>query len=425
MKSYKEPLRGFVVKLKPTEEQIKIFYDYANASRFIYNTFLGYQNKAFDNFKKWSELPNNKDKTAKQYYQETGLKSYYSSNDLSKLLFKYKDSVSWLSELNLNTQSLKEPIRDLDQAFQNYFNSCNGTRKGKPVKHPTFKKKFKTAPKFTIIYSSSTAKPIKDNSLYFPSIGKVNCYQFDSIPRKCKSKYTLKSITVKLDSDGDWYASFNYVDMILNSDLLPKTGNKCGIDFGIKKFITLHDGTNNEIIDLPRKQLIKLENKIKVLQSKLSRKLRMAKLQAKQYGLDNFYYSNNMKQLKAKIAKLHNKIKNVRKNAQHVISYNLIKTYDTIVIEDLNIAGMLQNRRIAKAVSRYSWNQFTTFLKYKAELHDKSIVMVDRFFPSSKTCSDCGTINSNLKMQKTWTCPSCGANHDRDYNAAINLYKLA
>lgn len=213
--------------------------------------------------------------------------------------------------------------------------------------------------------------------------------------------------------------------MINKDTLLPKTGDKCGIDFGIKKFITIHDGKDTTIIDLPKKQIIKLEEKIKILQAKFNKKLHHAKLQAKEFNLDKFYYSNTMKQLKTKIAKLHNKIKNIRNNIQHVISYNLVKNYDVIVIENLNIDGMKKNRRIAAAISRSAWHQFTTFLKYKAELHNKLVVLADRFFPSSKTCSSCGTINSKLKMQKTWNCPSCGVNHDRDYNAAINLYKLA
>jgi len=179
-----------------------------------------------------------------------------------------------------------------------------------------------------------------------------------------------------------------------------------GIDLGIKDFATL---SNGEKISNPKFLGSKLE-RLKALQQRASKKKKG---------------SNNRKKANFKIAKLYEKVTNQRVDFLQKTSTKLIRENQTIILEDLNIAGMMKNHCLARAISDVSWSKFIEMLKYKSEWYGKNLVQIGRFEPSSKMCSCCGTINKNLKLSdRNWTCMSCFATHDRDINAAINIKKF-
>ena len=185
----------------------------------------------------------------------------------------------------------------------------------------------------------------------------------------------------------------------------PKTGKSVGVDLGIKDFVITSDGykyKNNRYTKT-------YEKKLKEQRQHLSRKTKG---------------SNRYLKQKLKVATIYKKITNSRLNNLHKVSTQLIKKYDLIVMEDLNIKGMIKNHKLSKQISDVSWSKFIELLTYKAQWNDKEIVKIDRFFPSSKTCNCCGYINQNLKLDmREWNCPSCNTKLDRDLNASINILK--
>ena len=184
-----------------------------------------------------------------------------------------------------------------------------------------------------------------------------------------------------------------------------KTGAVCGIDVGLKDFAITSDNKkfkNNRYTK-------KYERQLKKAQQHFSRK---------QKG------SNGFEKQKFKVAKIYEKIANTRQDVLHKVSHQLVSSYDVIAVEDLNVKGMMSNRKLSKHIADASWGTFVNLLQYKCDWYGKELVKVDRFYPSSKTCSSCGSINQELKLSdREWTCNSCGVVHDRDLNASKNILK--
>jgi putative transposase len=184
---------------------------------------------------------------------------------------------------------------------------------------------------------------------------------------------------------------------------IQKTNQSIGIDLGIKDFLVLSNGTKIK----NHRFLTHYERKLKLNQQSLSRKT---------------IKSNRYEKQRLKVARIYEKITNSRMDVIHKTTTNLIKSFDVIYLEDLNIKGMMKNHKLSKAISDVSWGKFIDVLEYKALWNDKQIIHIDRFFPSSKTCNKCGWINNNLTLKdRTWICLKCGEKHDRDNNAAINI----
>lgn len=352
--------KTYKFRLEPNDEQKILLSKHFGCTRFVYNHFLDER---------------------KRQYDETHKSSNY--NEQSKKLTEMKKSeeTKWLNEIN--SQSLQHALRHLETAYVNFF-------RGKS-KFPKFKSK-KSRNSFTIPQFVT----IKDNRVYFPKFKegiKIRLH------RQFKGK--INSATVSLTTTGKYYIS-----ILTEHEYEPfeKTGKYVGVDLGLKDFVITSDGKKYK----NNRYLKRYSKKLKTAQKHLSRK---------QYG------SNEYEKQRLKVAKIFEKISDCRNDILHKISIELVKKYDIICVENLNVKGMMRNHRLAGSISDASWGKFLTYLKYKSEWNDKKIVEIDRFYPSSQTCSECGFVNSQVKKLsiREWICPNCGHKHDRDINASKNI----
>lgn len=352
-------LKSYKYKLKPSEEQIVLLNKHFGSVRFAYNYFLNERKKEYET-----------NKNTINYYDN--------AKSLTEL--KKQEDYSWLNEIN--SQSLQDSLKNLETAYKNFFR---------------FKKGF---PKFK-------SKHIR-NSFCVPQFvkldnGKLKIPKFKEPIDLILSRAftgTIKQCTISKTPTNEYFVS---ILVETTHSVVPKTGKSIGIDLGIKDFVITSDGykyKNNRYTKT-------YEKKLKENQQHLSRKTKG---------------SNRYQKQKLKVATIYKKITNSRLDNLHKVSTELIKKYDLIVLEDLNIKGMIKNHKLSKHIADVSWSKFIELLTYKAEWNDKKIVKVDRFFPSSKTCNCCGYINQNLKLDmREWTCPSCNSKLDRDLNASINI----
>ena len=346
-------------KLEPTDEQRILLNKHFGSVRWSYNYFL--------NQRKQEYLNNKKSVT---YNQQ--------SKFLTEL--KTNNDTEWLKEVN--SQSLQYSLKCLDQAYQNFFN--------KRTQFPKFKSKRNknsfTCPQFVK----------NDNNLLF--IPKFQEGIEMIMERKIKG--TIKKATITKTPTGKYFVSILTEQ---EHQPLQKTSQSVGIDLGLKDFLVLSNGTK-----IKNHRFLKhYERLLKLNQQSLSRKT---------------IKSNRYEKQRIKVVSIHEKITNSRMDLIHKTTSDLIKQFDTIYLEDLNVKGMMKNHKLSKAISDVSWGKFIDVLEYKALWNDKQIIHIDRFFPSSKTCNKCGWINNGLTLKdRTWICPKCGEKHDRDLNASINI----
>jgi putative transposase len=294
----------------------------------------------------------------------------------------------WLKEVS--NIPLQQSLNDLNQAYENFFKSCTGKRKGKLVKPPRFKsKKNRQTARFT-----RGGFKIGQHKVYLTKIGKVKIIWSRPLPSE------PSSVTVIKDCGGRYFLSFV---VETKAEPLPRNENNVGIDLGITDFATL---SNGEKIKAP-KPLKKNLKKLKRFQRSLSRKNKGSKRREK---------------ARLRVAKLHTKIKNVREDFLHKLSTRLARENQRIVLEDLNTAGLMKNRCLSRAISDLGWRQFRTFLEAKTEKYGRELRVIDRWEPTSQKCSCCGFRGGKLDLSiREWECLNCGAIHDRDTNAAINI----
>ena len=253
----------------------------------------------------------------------------------------------------------------------------------------------------------SLALYIKDSYIKLPklkSLVKIKLHR--------EIKGVIKSVTISKNSLDHYFVSILCEEEI---EELPKTNKNIGIDLGIKEFATMSDCTKVENLKLSKEY----EKKLKREQRKLSRRCKLAKDSDKKLS-----DSKNYQKQKKKVAKIHNKIRNKRKDFINKLSTKIINNHDIICIEDLNIKGMLKNHKLAKSISDVSWSEFVRQLEYKANWYGRKIIKVPTFYPSSKTCSSCGNIKETLTLsERIYHCECCGLEIDRDYNASINILR--
>lgn len=315
---------------------------------------------------------------------------YSGYSELSSKLtqIKKKDEYEFLNEISC--VPLQQSIRNLDRGFKNFFNSLTGKRKGKRVGHPRFKSKHdKQSAEFT-----KNGFKLRDGKLYLAKIGEIKVYWSRQLPNE------PTSVTIQKNKSGKYFASFVCE---VGSQEYPKNTKYIGIDLGIKDFATLSKG---EKIKSP-KPLKKDLKKLKRFQREYSRCEKGSKRQEKR---------------RLRVAKLHQHISNIRLDFLHKTSTRLIQENQLLVLEDLNVSGMLKNRKLSRVISDLGLGRFVEMLISKAKEYGRQIVKVSRWFPSSKKCNACGEINSELTLaDREWTCEHCGSIHDRDLNAARNI----
>lgn len=293
----------------------------------------------------------------------------------------------------------QEALRNLDRAFDNFFRKCklrkSGKLKGK-VGFPRFKSKRKGIGSFRLTGSIK----VTDRTIQLPRLGVLRLKERDYLPSDAK----ILSATVS-ERAGRWFVSLRVE--VSTPEPAPKACAIIGVDLGIKTLAVVSDGTSFA----NPKPLVSSLKKLRRLSQNVSRKLKG---------------SNNRRKAVRRLSRFHYRIANLRSDALHKMTTMLTKTKSAIGIEDLNVSGMLRNRHLSRAIADLGLSEWRRQLEYKGPLYGCEIVVADRFYPSSKTCSVCGEINESLTLaDRFWTCPGCGTVHDRDFNASKNLERLA
>ena len=295
-------------------------------------------------------------------------------------------------------ESYEYGVESLAKGLSSWAKSRRGVRKGHRVGFPKFKAKGKTVPRFA--YATGSFGLIQDDpkALKFPRIGRVHCME-NVAARVGDARVLRMTISRRV---GRWYASLTVEREDESVTHAPK-GGAVGVDLGIKTLATLSDGT---VIENPR-HLKQSERKLKRAQKDLSRKMPG---------------SNRRNKARVKVARIHAHVANQRHDALHKLTTHLASKYSEISIEDLNILGMTKNHRLAKSVMDASFGEFRRQLEYKTTRTGAKLNIIDRWYPSSKTCSGCGRVKTKLSLsERTYRCDGCGLTIDRDLNAAINI----
>ena len=366
-------LRAVKIRLYPNKTQTMQINKLLGCYRFVYNQCLNKKIQSYNN-----------DKTNETL---TTL-GHFIHHELLK-----DDNVIWLKEQN--TKVLKQAVKDMLTAYKNFFEQHKGFPKFK-TKHDN-----KQSCRFEL-------GAISKRNIYTDY--KLSLANIKNVKFKCNEKYAqylqkykncIKQATLKRLPCGEYYLS-----ILVDGDLMKnikQTDNCIGIDLGIKDFVITSDGEVFDNCHFKKSQ----NNKIKRLQKQLSRK---------QKG------SNNRNKARIRLAKLYKKIRDKKEYYLHYVSNSIINENQVICMEDLNVKGMSKNHKLAESILEMNFGEFRRMLEYKAKWYDRRIVFVDRYYPSSKKCHNCGYINKRLTLNdREWICPNCGEFISRDYNAALNI----
>nr|DAE62650.1 MAG TPA: endonuclease [Caudoviricetes sp.] len=323
-----------------------------------------------------------------EQYKETGTSPTRFQQD--KILTILKQELPWLKEAD--STSLQATLQDLDMAYQNFFRRV---KQGEKPGYPRFKSKRAHRQSYKSKCVGTNIK-VLEGAVQLPKLGKVKC----RISKPVEGR--ILSATVSQTPSGKYFVALCCTD--IDMEPLPSTGAVVGIDMGLKAFAITSDGVSYQ----NHKYLAKSEKKLAKLQRQLSRKSKG---------------SNRWEKARLQVARLHEHITNQRHDMLHKLSTDLVRNYDLIAIEDLASSNMVKTHKLAKAISDAGWGEFRRQLQYKAAWYGKEVVAIDRFYPSSQLCSACGAQWSGTKdlSVREWTCPQCGAQHDRDINAAKNI----
>lgn len=312
------------------------------------------------------------------------------NSDLQKLVITQAKKTAereWLSGVSVTP--LQQSVADLGVAYKNFFDSLKGRRKGSKVGSPKFKKKVgKQSARFTLNSFS-----IKGDEVYLAKIGNVKPIWSRSLPS------APSSVTVIKDAAGRYFLSF--VVEVMQIQVLP-INPSIGIDLGLKTFAVL---SNGEKVESP--SYSKLDRRIRRKQRKLSRQVKGSKRREK---------------VRLQIAKLHNKISHTRKDFLHKLSTRVVNENQVIALEDLNVSGLVKNRKLARAISLQGWREFRVLCETKSQKLSREFVVINRWEPTSQVCSCCGYRWGKLDLSvRSVVCLNCGTEHDRDENAARNI----
>lgn len=356
--------KAYKFRLYPNEEQKQLFAKTFGCSRAIWNMML------VDKIK---------------HYEETGEILYNTPA-------QYKKEFPWLKEVD--SLALANVQLNLQKAYKNFFQSGFGFPKFKKKSH---NQSYKTNSQKGLI-------TLKAGFIRLPKVGWVRVKAHRQI------KGIIKSATISMTPTGKYYVSILCKTEIV---ALPKMNSSVGIDLGISDFAILSTG-----------EKIGNERFLKQLSEKLAKEQRILSrraLAAKKVGR-KLSESKNYQKQRVKVAKIHEKIVNMRRDFLHKLSTYLVKNHDLLCIEDLSSKNLMKNHKLARAIGDVSWSEFVRMLEYKANWYEKQVSKISRWYPSSQLCSDCG-FNSGKKplSVRDWTCENCGSHHDRDINASVNI----
>lgn len=378
-------IKGYKIRIYPTQEQETLIWKHIGACRFIWNYMLDLQQTRYANGEK-----------------------YLSAFDMNKLLTPLikQEEYQWLKEVS-NT-SLQRTCGDLNEAYQAFFKKRNGFMKYKSRKH------------------SKPAYPVCCNRFYFNNslvqiqkLGKVKYKSDFKFPNGKGYKFSNVRISYV---NNKYMLSFG---MECENQAPMLTDKRLGIDLGIKDLAVCAYGDEQLVFhNINKSKRIRQLNKhIRHTQRTISRKYEVSR---KANG-GKYVKTKNIIKEEEKLRRLYARLTGIRHNYIHQTTHTLVSLLPAaVVMEDLNVSGMMKNRHLSKAIQEQCFYEFIRQMKYKCEWNSIPLLQVDRFYPSSKTCSCCGAIKKDLKLSdRTYTCPSCGLTIDRDYNAAINLAKYA
>lgn len=378
------------IALRPTPEQADYFVHACGTARMVWNWALAEWNRQY---------------AAGQKPNVMALKRQFNA-------IKYRE-FPWIKDIHRDAHA--RPFEHLARAWSRFFADI---RAGKPAHEPKFKKKGRCRDSF---YVANDKFSVSGKTIRLPKIGNVamaEALRFDG---------KILGATVSRTADR-WFVSIQVEVKDEQFYRRRKADGIVGVDLGVKAAATL---SNGETIEAPR-PLKSALRRLRIRSRRLSRKIKAAKMAAG-FALNaplpkgtRLPISSNRKKSSAALARLHARIANIQADFTHKLTTRLCRENQAVVIEDLNVRGMMANERLARAISDVGFGMFRSQMEYKSKRYGTQLVIADRWFPSSRLCSVCGWKHETLTLgEREWTCPECGTHHDRDLNAAINLQRLA
>ena len=360
-------LKAIKIRIYPTVEQVDFINKQLGCCRFVYNNCLAFR---------------------KDSYQNEHIS--VSSSEAVKHITVLKKDNEWLKDVH--SKVLQQSVRDMNQAYDNFFKLHKG--------FPKFKSKHDN--RQSCRFPKDAFIGVRGNRIDLIKVLKdihFKCSRNDERYLN-RNQDKVKSITLNKEPNGKFYLSV-LIDKPLRQ--VPQSSSMVGLDLGIKDFAVTSDGQVIENFHFKKNE----ESRLKRLQRQISKKV---------------VGSKNREKARLRFAKLNEKIRNRKLNFLHDVTNHLIDENQVIVMEDLNVKGMVKNHKLAESISEVNWGEFRRILTYKAAWHGRQLVFIDRFYPSSKRCNHCGYIYKELTLKdRQWVCPECGSLIDRDYNAALNI----
>lgn len=365
-------LLAYKYRIYPTEDQQVLLGKTFGCKRVIFNHYLNEQQGRYKNKEK-----------------------HLSNYDINKDITKLKETKEWLCEVD--SIALQMAAEDLSVAYENFFKSVTGKRKSPKIAAPKFKTKHSRQS-----YRTRGVRINENSTLQVPKLKAVKVVIHRPIP----DNSIIKSTTISRNTDGRYYAS-----ILVETDLQlqPMTGKEVGCDVGLKDLLITSDGLKfKRPNDLPH----------------IAKTKRLLKAKQKQFARTN-KGSKNHERLRLQVARLYSKLTRQRNEYYHLVSRYLVDNYDSVYVEDLSSKNMLQNRKLSRAIHEVAWTTLTGMIAYKSSFAGRTYHRINRFFPSSKTCSSCEYKLEKLDLgTRAWTCPNCGTHHNRDINAAKNILRV-